>query len=202
MESKRKSEDYSGDYRPLPTYELETSKLHEIKKEKKLDIFEKVITKIIDVVVDKVAIAIPILIKKLFGISVENLADYNPSDGYGYNSYGSVQSLKDLGIFGYLPLIILKLVDGFTYFINILKKNKFLKNFLVPLLILGGVLGFIMFLIWWLQPDDYSQYGYISYNGDKYYDSKYDYNRQSFNSLNNYDNSRTPVRNINGRYYY
>lgn len=165
-----------------------------MKKAKKLDIFEKVITKIIDIAVDKVAIAIPILIKKLFGITVENLADYNPSYGYSSN-YGSVQSLKDLGIFGYLPLIILKLVDGFTYFVKILKQNKFVKNFLIPLVVLGGVLGSILFLIWWLQPDDYNQYGYLSYDGDKYYGKKYDYdyNKHGYNTQNNYDSSRRAI---------
>lgn len=148
---------------------LETSnKLHEIVKVKKLDIFEK----IINIIVDKVAIAIPIVIRKLFGITIENLADYNPNYGYG-----SVQSLKDLGIFGYLPLIALKFLDGFTYFINLLKKNKFIKTFLMPVLVIGGVLGFIVFLIWWMQPDDYNKYGYLNYEGDRNYGYNYDNSR-------------------------
>lgn len=158
---------------------METSnKLHEVTKS---DIFEKIITKIVNIIVDKVVIAIPILIRKLFGITIDNLADYNPSYG------SSVQSLKDLGIFGYLPLIILKLIDGFTYFINVMKRNKFVKTFLIPALVLAGVLGFIVFLIWWLQPDyDYSQHNYLNYDNNNAY--KYNYAEP-----NNYDNKWTPV---------
>lgn len=196
MESKRKS---SEDYETRgASFLTPPSKLYEVKKAKTLDIFEKVITKVIDIAVDKIAIAIPILIRKLFGITVENLGDYNPSYGYG----GSVQSLKDLGIFGYLPLIILKLVDGFSYFISVLKKNKFLKTFLIPVLVLAGVLGFIVFLIWWLQPDDsYNQYGYLNYDGDKYYGKQYDSDYYKYNTHNNYENSRTAVRRFNGHNY-
>lgn len=181
LESKRKAY-------VQPTFD----RLQEVKKEKKLGVFEKVITKIIDIAVDKIAIAIPILIRKLFGISVENLKDY----GYGYG----VQSLKDLGIFGYLPLIILKLVNGFTYFINILKRNKFLKTFLMPVLVLVVIAGAVIFLTWWLQPDDYAPYGYLS--SDKYYGSnKYDGDYNSYRTQYNYDNSRTAMRNFNGNNY-
>lgn len=179
-------EDYKirNTYDTLPSFEA-SSKLHEVAKTKKADIFEKIITKIVDIVVDKVVIAIPVVIKKLFGITVENLADYNPSNGYS-----SVQSLKDLGVFGYLPLIALKFLDGFTYFVNVLKKNQFVKTFLVPVLVVGGVLGLIVFLIWWMQPDDYNPYGYLNYEGDNYY-GKQDYN--GYNTANTYHDSRTAI---------
>lgn len=173
-------------YDNLPSFEI-PSKLHKVKK---LDVFEKVITKIVDIAVDKIVIAIPIVIRKLFGITIENLNDYNPS--YSYGNYGSVQSLKDLGIFGYLPLIILKFIDGFTYFVNILKRNKFVKTFLVPASVLAGILGFIVFLIWWLQPNDYNNpYGYLSYE-DKQYNN--DYNNL-YNTQSSYD-SRAAIKRL------
>lgn len=195
LENKRKApDDYTirnSGYDNLPNFGT-SNKLYEIKKAKKLGIFEKLITKIVDIVVDKIAITIPIVIKKLFGITTENLADYNPD-----YSYGSVQSLKNLGIFSYLPLIILKFVDGFTYFINILKKNKFIKSFLVPALVLVGVLGFIVFLVWWLQPDSNSQYGYLNYVDEKTSDN----NMYGYSTDNNYGSSRSAISNIKNYRY-
>lgn len=164
------------EYEDSPTYY--PSKVKNAVKVKKLDIFEKIITKIIDIVVDKVAIAIPILIKKIFGLNLESLTNYS---GYGYNT--DIQKLKDSGIFGYLPLIILKFADTIGAFTNVLQKNKFIKNTLVPILILLGVAGFVLFLIWWMQPStdqsDNNTNGYI----DKYYPLPYNY-RYLYNNDN------------------
>lgn len=139
-------------------------------KIKKLDIFEKIITKIIDIVVDKVAIAIPILIKKIFGLNLESLTNYS---GYGYDT--DIQKLKNSGILGYLPLIILKFADTIGAFTNVLQKNKFVKNTLMPILILLGITGFVIFLIWWMQSGTEESDSNANRYIDKYYSPPYNY---------------------------
>lgn len=189
VEERRKDyqtkEPYS--YEEQPSYETPSKKI----KAKKLDLIENLIGKIVNIVVDKIADAVPTFVRKVVGIGVD---DYNPSDGYGYGG-GGLQSLKGLGVFGYLPLVILKLVDGISYFIKVLKKNKFLRTFLVPALVMLTVLGSIVFLIWFMQPDDYGQNGYANYieTSDKNYDKNdmYRYN------VNNFDSSRTAMRSFN-----
>lgn len=162
-------------YSPVPqqsySYEVQEyspkppDKLHTHLKQKKLDIFEKVITKIIDIVVDKTVIAIPILLRKIISVSFDDLTSYG--SGYGYDSY-ALQGLKKLGIFGFIPLVLLKLVNGLSYFVSVLKQNAFFKNFLLPALVLLGINGLVVLLIWFMQPN------IMNYNAIDY-DKKYDY---------------------------
>lgn len=166
------------EYQDSATYE--SNKIKDTVKVKKLDIFEKIITKIIDIVVDKVAIAIPILIKKIFGLNLESLTNYS---GYGYDT--DIKSLKDSGILGYLPLIILKFADTIGAFTNILQRNKFVKNTLVPILVLLGVAGFVIFLIWWMQSGTEQSDSNTNRYIDKYYPPPYNNYRYPYNN-NNY----------------
>lgn len=89
---------------------------------------------------------------------------------------------------------------------NILKKNKFFKNFLLPAGLLLLIAGAVVFLIWWLQPDSYENYGNMyhqisNYNtphqytpqSSGYYDNSYNndlpYNQYGY-SRGNYDSNR------------
>ncbi|CAH0563833.1 unnamed protein product [Brassicogethes aeneus] len=154
--------------------------------EKKPDLFTDILLKL----TDRLLIALPQVLKKIFGFTFEELS----TDEYGYGSnYGSnLAVFKNLGIFGYLPMIALKLIDALTYFMNALKKNKFLKTFLVPALVLGLVAGSVLFLIWFINSDDdYKQISGNNYNYDEnsYGNNKYnyDYNRNSFDYGRNYN---------------
>lgn len=143
-----RSADYS--YPAFYKYDVGYTPVTNIKdavKAKHLDIFEKIITKIIDIVVDKLVIAFPILIRKLISVSIGDVGGYG-----GYSK--ELEPLKNLGIFGYIPLLIIKIANGFSGFIDVLQRNKFIKNTLVPILIVLGVAGLAVFLVWWLQPTE------------------------------------------------
>lgn len=153
-----------------------------LKKAKKLDIFDKLFTKILDTVVDKAGIAIPKLFTALFGI---NSGDYG----------NDMESIKSFGLMGFAPMIILKVISHITYYINQLQKNKFLKTFLVPALIIGLVAGLIVFLIWWMQPDENND-GYSNNYGTNYpnygqppYTTNYRNNPEELNNLIDYKNN-------------
>lgn len=177
---------YTAPYE-IQEYKLKPSsdKLHGLVKQKKLDIFEKVITKIIDIVVDKAVIAIPILLRKIISVSFDDLTSYG--SGYGYDSY-ALQGLKKLGIFGFIPLVVLKVVNGLSYFVSVLKKNAFFKNFLLPALVLLGINGLVVLLIWFMQPNEIN-YNAISYE-EKYehggYGKPYPYKAQSYEPSQSY----------------
>lgn len=166
------------EYKPKPSVD----KLHGLVKQKKLDIFEKIITKIIDIVVDKTVIAIPILIRKIISVTFDDLTSYG-SD-YGYDSY-AVQGLKKLGIFGFIPLVALKVINGLSYFVSVLKKNTFFKNFLLPALVLLGVNGLIVLLVWFMQPNEMN-YNAINYDEKYDYGKPYPYKAQGYEPTQNY----------------
>lgn len=131
---------------------------------------------IVEIIVDGVLKAMPKVLHKLFRTGFYELFNFNDySGGYGgYNNnqvyYDSTTDLKrvfgNLGIFGFLPMIFLKIIDALTTFMNVLRKNKLFKNFILPALILVIITGSVVFLIWWLQIDSYSDTSYnkISYN--------------------------------------
>lgn len=150
------------------------------KKSKKLDIFDKLFSKILDSVIDKADIAIPKLFTALFGI---DLGEKN------------MQNFKSFGLMGFGPMIILKIISQFTSFIHQLQKNKFLKTFLVPALVIGLVAGLIVFLIWWMQPDENND-GYSNNYGTNYqnygqpaYITNYRNNPEEVNNVNDFKNS-------------
>lgn len=134
------------------------------KKDKKDDIFDKIIGKIIDKIIKKVTIAVPKIIRSLFGFGLQNKGDYGSYDvGYGNNNFG---------LFGFIPMFIMKILTTISSFIYKIQKNKFLRSFLIPMLVVGLGAGLMIFLVWWLQPND-------SYNNNKQYD-----NYNSYNSYN------------------
>lgn len=98
---------------------------------------------------------------------------------------------------------------------KLLKKNKFFKNFLLPAGLLLVIAGAVVFLIWWLQPDSYENYGGTYQETSNYYkphqyppqsngyhDNSYSndlpYNKY-VNSRGNYDGNRNM---FNRRSYY
>ncbi|KAK9885145.1 hypothetical protein WA026_010656 [Henosepilachna vigintioctopunctata] len=146
-------------------------------KPKKVDIFKSIISKIMDKVVE----SLPVIVHKLFGFAVHELSSFGDFGAYngGYGLDGGVfKSFKSLGLFGFLPLILIRLVNGISTFIYVLQKNKFLKYFLVPAGIVLLVGSSVVFLIWWLQPGDYYlnyEKSYNKYPYDKDYSAGYEY---------------------------
>ncbi|KYB25951.1 uncharacterized protein LOC103314011 [Tribolium castaneum] len=150
----------ANDYAPPSFSELLNPLPKEVKSSVKNDFFTDVIGRILD----KLISAIPIVIQKLFNFSLDELSKND------YSDYDVQVLYKNLGIFAYLPVIILRLVKGISAFMNMLRKNSFFKNFLMPAIILATVAGAVIFLIWWLQPDTSNNpYGYISDNSDPNY---------------------------------
>lgn len=157
------------------------------KSSKKDDLFDKFVGKIIDKIIRKVTIAVPKVIEALFGFGLK---------GAGYGDYG-VGAGHHFGLLGFIPALITKIFSGISSFIYKIQKNKFLKSFLVPILIIGLVAGAVIFLVWWLQPYEHD-YG-ISYNNN----NNYDY--PGHNSYDVYKTSASNVdlhRNNNNQNYY
>lgn len=189
----------------------------EVIKAKKQSVFNSIVGKILD----KIIGVIPVVLEKLFGASLYELFNFNGygsySEGYngGYgvysNSKGDVKNLfKSLGVLGYAPLVVLKLIDGVSTIISILKKNKFFRNFLVPVLMLLLALGAIIFLIWWMQPDDqpilqiagnYHQPNNQLEYGDNYYKSAADGRYNPYQRQYGYHNVHSPYRPYNNYGY-
>lgn len=134
--------------------ELESSSNTKLKTAKN-DVFVELIGNIMD----KVLAAIPMILHKLFNFSLSQFTQY------GYQEYDLQTVFKNMGVFGILPIILIRLIEGFSTFLKVLKKNSFFKNFIIPALILGVIAGGVLFLIWWLQPDDYDNY-YHQYGND------------------------------------
>lgn len=174
---------------------------------KKTDLDEKrndIFTKILLSITDKLIYAFPQILQKYLGFSINELTyDYGGDYGTNYAVF------KNLGIFGYFPIILLKLVDAFTYFMNTLKKNKFLRSFLVPILVLGLTAGSILFLIWFLQSDGYDSNdnnNYINYesNGKNYQTNNYNKYQTGTSFNNQYGENQSPMyyTNTNNMYDY
>ncbi|XP_044759235.1 uncharacterized protein LOC123316974 [Coccinella septempunctata] len=140
-------------------------------KPKKLDIFKEIVAKVMDKVIE----SLPVILQKLFGFAVHELTAYGDEYGATYGSDSSYLSVfRNLGIFGYLPLILLRVVNAVSTFIYILQKNKFLKYFLVPAGVVLLVTGGMVFLIWWMQPGDfYINYDKVSYDKETPYGVDY-----------------------------
>ncbi|CAG9864239.1 unnamed protein product [Phyllotreta striolata] len=119
---------------------------------------------------DKIIAIMPKIFAKLFGDSLEGLVDtvtydktyyYNNNDNNNYgvsydnnNNNNLLAVFYKMGAFGYVPLIVLKLLGACSTFLRILKSNPFYRNFLVPGLVLLMVSGAVVFLIWWLKIDE------------------------------------------------
>lgn len=151
------------------------------------------IASIIEKVVDGLLKSLPKIVEKLFGYGLFDLFHFNDQLDYQENYQGNYQSnyqnnyrnnynslykpstdIKKLfghfGLVGYIPLFVLKIIDGITTLMNLLKRNKFVKNFLVPAGIVLLVAGSIVFLIWWLQPEYNENYEDKYQEFSKYYD--------------------------------
>ncbi|KAL3274385.1 hypothetical protein HHI36_015783 [Cryptolaemus montrouzieri] len=144
-------------------------------KPKKIEIFKSIVAKIMD----KVLESLPVILQKLFGFAVHELTAYG--DNYGYGSDYGLSIFRNLGIFGYIPIIIIRIVNAISTFVYILQKNKFLKYFLIPAGVVLLVAGSMVFLIWWMQPSDYYVNYEKSYDKDDSisYDNQYDYGKSS-----------------------
>lgn len=181
---------------PIPTF-------NKIKTEHNgLDLIQSksvdLIASLVDKIISGIVKALPGNIEKIFGDGFHELLNFNDQPEYGsYNQgvYGSQtvdmkKIFKNMGLFGYIPMVILKIIDGITTFMNILKKNAFFKNFLFPALILLVIGGSVLLLIWWLHPDSNSSHGNSNYqisysnapeysfppNTNDYYDTPYNTN--------------------------
>lgn len=152
-------------------------------KSKSTDLVASVIEKILDGLLK----ALPNILEKLFGKGLYDLINLN--DQYDYqNNYQDIKNVfGNLGLFGHIPMVILKIIDIFTTFMNILKKNKFFRNFLLPASILLIIAGSVVFLIWWLQPNSYGHSGEIYYKVP----SDYQPHPYSLNTNGYYDVSYT-----------
>ncbi|VEN47585.1 unnamed protein product, partial [Callosobruchus maculatus] len=186
--SQQRSNDYPSPYQfpmsPPQLYNPSTfmqdytkpSILYPVTKTKP-DVIATIIVKIFDHILN----AVPSIVERIFGRGIYDLVnfrDYSYSNnGYNYNGQqNDLQKLfRGLGILGYGPLLFLKIIDGFTTFLNILRRNSFFRTFLLPALVLLVVAGSVIFLIWWLQPNDSNSY----YNYNKAYTN---FNGQSHNS--------------------
>lgn len=65
-----------------------------------------------------------------------------------------MQIWKRQGLFGLIPMFIFKFFSSLGYFVKVLQQNKFIKTFLLPALVVLGISGMVIFLIWWLQPNE------------------------------------------------
>nr|CAH7764131.1 unnamed protein product [Callosobruchus chinensis] len=171
----------------------------------KPDVIATIIVKIFDHILN----AVPSIVERIFGRGIYDLVNFSDygysSNGYNYN--GQQNDLQKH--FGLRSSYLFKIIDGFTTFLNILKRNSFFRTFLLPALVLMLVAGSVIFLIWWLQPNDSnSDYNYnkayTSSNGqtqnNNYNQPQYDknykqysnnyggasYNRQGYNSQSGY----------------
>ncbi|KAF5269569.1 hypothetical protein FQR65_LT05907 [Abscondita terminalis] len=151
------------------------TKFIKVKKDLKVESkFEKIFTKILEKILDKIVKAIPIIIRKLLGLEFDFFGEVD--DGYGY---GGVKKTKKFGIFSIIPMLLFKILTNISYFVKKLKKNTFIKTFLVPGFVLIATAGLIVFLIWWLSGDDSHDHPYYGYGGNIGYDNSY---RNSINS--------------------
>lgn len=124
------------------------------------DAFSAVVVKIIE----KVFASLPEALKKVFGNLITDIGD-------SYGDYNSpLQNLlRNLGSVGYLPLVLVKILESSGEILKYLKKNQFFSQFLLPAVIFGLLGGAVLFLMFFLQQKD-EPYGYIGYQG---YESKY-----------------------------
>lgn len=186
------------------------------KKSKKHDHFEKLFSKILEKIIDKSKIAVPMILKSLFGIGDDDLKYYYTTDyssGYDYG-YGVQTDYKKYGLTGYLPVIVMKLLSNLSYFVGQLQKNKFIKNFFVPGMVTAGSAGLVVFLVWWLTYDsqyegNYPAVGY--YGGGNYrsadtgrntYDDRYRMKDSLDSNINKVDKSYSGNGGQYGRYSY
>lgn len=187
-------------YYPVTNYEVYDEKPKKIKdkfkkgkkEDKKEEIGDKIFTKIATKIIEKAIRSFPQILANLFGFEIEKLFDifgdikYNygseyGGDGYVDNGYGVQKGYQSLGVFGYLPVFAIRIISHLTECIKKLKKNKFLKTFLVPALVLVGTAGLILFLIWFLS-DDHFDYDY-------YKDEDYYYDNHNYGNNYGYDNN-------------
>lgn len=179
--------DYDDKEKKDKTKKIKITK--ELKKESK---FDKIFTKILDKIIDKVIKAIPIVIRKLLGLEFDLFGEEDSSYGDSYG-YGVQTNKKKFGIFSIIPMLIFKIVSNISYFVKKLKKNTFIKTFLVPGFVTITTAGLVVFLVWWLSGDDSDSYGYHGYGGNIGYDNSY---RTSINNIyeddyNNEENVQT-----------
>lgn len=131
------------------------------------------LTKIVLKIVDKILGLTPIVLRRISNYLLNQLG----LGGYNY---------ENASIFQIVPIILMRILDGLSTFINVLRYNKFLRTFLIPVLVLILVGGGVIFLIWFLQPADYYDYT-NTYNKEL----NSDYNNQyASNSYNNRDSNR------------
>lgn len=179
--------------------------LKEAKNERNLNFIDSkindLIASIIEKVVDGLLKALPKIIEKIFGKNLFELFDFsdeyqgNYQNNYG-NNYNSVYNpstgvkklLGHFGLIGYLPLIFLKIIDGISNFMNILKRNTFFKNFLLPAGIVLFIAGSVVFLIWWFQSDSTKNYGEQYQAFSNYYDQPQYHSKPNNYNGNSYSN--------------
>lgn len=146
-----------ANYAPTPFKFDDVDKDNSKKLEKKEGVIEKTIGKIIDKVIKKVQIALPTIIQKLLGL------------GFEFSEKGLTKS-SVVGLLDFLPMFLMNIFSRLSNFIDVLKKNKFLKSFLVPALVVVAVAGSVIFLVWFLQSDTHQNYEntyYDDYRGYK-----------------------------------
>lgn len=149
---------------------------------KKVQKFDKLFIKIVKFILHKLHISAPYIVESLFdGEPVEYV--YEGEEGYGGydNDYRSAKTENQVkyrsgeygnvvqnalggfggggipgfnGLLGIIPTILFKLLSNFSSFLNILKRNNFFKNFLVPGVLILLVDGIMATLIWWFSPQD------------------------------------------------
>lgn len=147
---------------------------------KKVQKFDKLFIKIVKFILHKLHISAPYVVESLFDGEPD---EYVYEEGYGGydNDYRSAKTENPVkyrsgeygnevqnvlsgfggggipgfnGLLGIIPTILFKLLSNFSSFLNILKRNKFFKNFLVPGVLILLVDGIMATLIWWVSPQD------------------------------------------------
>lgn len=128
--------------------------------EKKAKKIHKLIIKVAKLVIRKLIKLLPHLIGAFFGIEDDDgYGSYGyGSYGYGSDGYRSVEAKNSggfaHGILGIIPAIIFKLIAKVSKVVKILQKNTFLKHFFIPAALILVVNGALIFLVWWLYPQN------------------------------------------------
>ncbi|XP_030746088.1 uncharacterized protein LOC115874928 isoform X2 [Sitophilus oryzae] len=139
------------------------------------DIFTKIVVKILD----KLIAVTPTVLSKLFGNLVTDI-------GATSDYYSPLQNIfKNLGVAGYFPLILIKILETTGTVIQYMKKNSFVRNFLVPGISLALVAGAVLFVIYFYQDNQYN----TELSDNNYDSSMYDI---PYKSHKNYRNTLEP----------
>lgn len=179
---------YEGQYNYPNTYNgINHAPIQTFSSGKRSDAFTEIVMKILE----KVGDSLPQLISRIFG---NIFSDIGNSYGDNYSAMQTV--LKNLGRLGFVPMVLVKILESAGIIFSELRKNQLFRQFLLPALVLGLVGGAVLFVMFFFQQDE--PYDRIEYQQSSYPQHE---SSPSYNTNDRQADANMPIfQPNNGRY--